>query len=763
MTAKDFTGPLTTLLAVAAITALLLFTWQAQLTAPVQPSTTGFSSAHAFATLSRLLAEQQPHPAGSPENAVVRDRIVEELKAAGYTPEIQSAFQCSPPGRNPGCSAVENIIAVHKGTGQGRAILATAHYDSVPAGPGVADDGAGVAVMLELARHLANQPPARNDVVILISDAEETGLRGALAFAEHHPLMKQVGLVVNVEARGTSGPSIMFETGSGNARLIDLFAGTVGRPVSNSLAYEIYKLLPNDTDFTVYKKHDLTGFNFAFIGSASRYHSRRDDLAHLDLNSLQHHGDNVFALMSKLIGADLGSLKSESDASYFDLFGQTLLVWPAALNLPIAALAFLAIIGLIVAHRDAFSWRAAGWSVLGFAAVPAFLFTAGWLLSFPLGVWPGVHPLDHPEPWPARIALAAAAILIALVVATLIGRRSDMRAGLLVNWLVLGAAAVACAAFLSGASYALVWPVLAVAVVGWIEMLGGGKSALTVTAAVGFVAAAFFWLAHMLALEAVLGFNMSHIKLLALAPFALALAPVFAPSQRAWPAMIACGLVIGVASFVAARVPAFTPDHPRALNLVYYDDRAARGPRWLVPDAPPDEAFLKATGFPAQDEDYLQAGLFKAKGRFKPAADLKLPTPTMTVRDVAARDGLSVLTGTLRAGRGGFAIGIGVAPGSGLRSLRLEGQDVLDAQRLAGKDPVIARVFGLGMRDVVFEITFDPRAPAKVVLLERSPLPDAQEARALTAARPNDAVPVHSGDGALIALPVDLATLKPGP
>ncbi|HVR93212.1 MAG TPA: hypothetical protein VHI75_05165, partial [Casimicrobiaceae bacterium] len=107
-----------------AITALLLHLWQSQLIAPSGAANTAFSEEHAFATLSRLLSEQRPHTAGSPENTVVRDRIIAELKSAGYAPEVQAVLQCDPAVRNPGCTAVENIIAVHKGTSDGKAVLA---------------------------------------------------------------------------------------------------------------------------------------------------------------------------------------------------------------------------------------------------------------------------------------------------------------------------------------------------------------------------------------------------------------------------------------------------------------------------------------------------------------------------------------------------------------------------------------------------------------------------------------------------------------
>src|SRR6202521_4014451 len=444
-------GVAATFLFVVAVTALLLDRWQSQLIAPSGTANTPFSEEHAFATLSRLLKEQRPQTAGSPENAVVRDRIIAELKLAGYAPEVQAVLQCGPAERNPGCTAVANIIAVHKGTGDGKALLASAHYDSVPAGPGVSDDGAGGAVGLELARAFSAKT-TRNDIIFLITDGEETGLRGARAFAERHPLIRRVGVVVNFEARGASGPSLMFETGPGNARLMDLFARTVARPSASSVSYEIYKLLPNDTDFSVYRKLGLSGFNFAFSNSASLYHSARDNLQYIDLRSLQHMGEHAFEVVGVLADADFETLKSASDASFFDIFGLVTVLWPAAISLPIALVALLGLIGLVVAHRDAFTLRATVWAALAFLAVLALLFAFGWLLSYPLGIWPGVHPLDHPQPWPGRVALVTTGMPVPLIVAGIFGRRVDSRALLLVNWLGLAVLTVGAAVLMRGAA-----------------------------------------------------------------------------------------------------------------------------------------------------------------------------------------------------------------------------------------------------------------------------------------------------------------------
>ncbi len=747
-----------------AITALLLHLWQSQLVAPSASGATrtAFSEEHAFATLSALLKEQRPHTAGSPENAVVRDRILAELRAVGYAPEVQAVFQCDTAPRFPGCTAVENIVAVHKGTGDGKAVLASAHYDSVPAGPGVSDDGAGVAVVLELARGFAART-TRNDVIFLLTDGEETGLRGARAFADHHPLMRRVGVVVNFEARGASGPSMMFETGPGNARLMDLFAHAVARPSASSVSYEVYKLLPNDTDFSVYRKLGLSGFNFAFSNSAARYHSVRDNLQYIDRRSLQHNGEHAFEVTGALADADLATLSASSDASFFDVFGLVTVVWSAAINVPIALVALLGLIGLIVAHRDAFTLRATGWAVIAFFAVPMLLFAFGWLLSYPLGIWPGVHPLDHPQPWPARVALATSGILVPLIVAGIVGSRVDARALLLVNWVVLALLAVGVAFTIGGASYPFLWPVFGVAIAGWVETLVRKRHAhsLRVTSLVGFVLAAFFLLAFLLGLELVLGFDLSQYKILVLMPFSLALVPVFvaSPGDRsrvAWGLSALCAVVVAGSAVVASQTRAYAANHPRGLNIVYYDDQATK-PRWLIGFVgAPDEAFLKAQGFPEKDEEYYQLGLLKGQGRFKNATGPHLPAPSFTVGEVGTQGGITVVRGTLRSGRGGFQIGIGVAPNSGVQSIRLDSQQTVSVEQLKGKEPTFVRIWGVGTRDVPMEISFDAATAPKLTLYERSPLPESDEARALVAARPADAAPDYNGDSALVFVVIDL-------
>ncbi|MGQ0479585.1 MAG: M28 family metallopeptidase [Pseudonocardia sp.] len=73
-----------------------------------------------------------------------------------------------------------NVIADSAGGRADRVVVAGAHLDSVPEGPGINDDGSGVAVLLELADQLALSPVApRNRVRFAFWGAEELGLIGS--------------------------------------------------------------------------------------------------------------------------------------------------------------------------------------------------------------------------------------------------------------------------------------------------------------------------------------------------------------------------------------------------------------------------------------------------------------------------------------------------------------------------------------------------------------------------------------------------------
>jgi Peptidase family M28 len=277
-----------------------------------------------------------PHPIGSPEHDRVRDYLAAQFTNLSLRPEIQRTTGVTPLFEAAG--TIENIVARLKGTGgSSDAVMLAAHYDSVVAGPGAGDDGAGVAALLETLRALRASPPLRNDVIFLFTDGEEDGLLGASAFVAQHPWAKNARVVLNFEGRGNAGPSQMFETSTGNGQLIGVFARSVPHPNASSLSYEIYKHMPNDTDMTLFKKAGMAGLNFAFIGHWEAYHTPLDNPQLLDRGSLQHHGENALFLARSLGNADLAQLQ-DRDAVYFSLPGNLFFhysarrLWPFAIT-----------------------------------------------------------------------------------------------------------------------------------------------------------------------------------------------------------------------------------------------------------------------------------------------------------------------------------------------------------------------------------------------------------------------------------------------
>ena len=168
---------------------------------------------------------QQPHPIGSPAAESARRYIVEQLEDLDLYPELQEFEAPDFFGISDGPVTGVNVAARISGTDSSGAVMLVAHYDTVPTTPGAADDASGVAVVLETARALQNGPPLRNDVILLLTDGEEpAGRYGATAFVERHPWAKEVAFVVNFEACGTGGPSLLVQTSGADGGGVNLLA-----------------------------------------------------------------------------------------------------------------------------------------------------------------------------------------------------------------------------------------------------------------------------------------------------------------------------------------------------------------------------------------------------------------------------------------------------------------------------------------------------------------------------------------------------------
>lgn len=311
-------------------------------------SETEFSVDRALTHVENLA--QQPHAVGFAGHAKTLAQVIASLKELGLQTEVQKGYTGGDWGN---LSQAQNVLARIKGREEGKALLLLSHYDSSPhSSLGASDAASGVATILEGIRaFLATNKQPKNDIIILITDAEELGLNGADLFVNKHPWVNDVGLVLNFEARGSGGPSHMLvETNRGNANLIREFAkANPEYPVANSLSYSIYKALPNDTDLTVFREDgDIEGFNFAFIDDHYDYHTALDTPERLDRNTLAHQGSYLMALMHHFSEADLNNLKSLSDHVYFNMPFFKTLHYPYEWIWPMFGLAVLAFVVLLI-------------------------------------------------------------------------------------------------------------------------------------------------------------------------------------------------------------------------------------------------------------------------------------------------------------------------------------------------------------------------------------------------------------------------------
>ena len=287
---------------------------------------------------------EKPHYVGTQAHSNVRKYLVNELRKLGLEVEVFQHLSTAP--KSGVATKTQNIITKINGSTKGKALALVSHYDSsTHSSLGASDAGSGVVTILEGIRaFLANGKQPKNDIIIVLTDAEEQGLLGAGAFVNFHPWAKNIGLVLNFEARGSGGSSYMFiETNGGNKKLIQSFSEAgVNIPVANSLIYEIYKLLPNDTDLTMFRElADIDGFNFAFMDDHFDYHTVQDSYQRIDKESLNHQADYLMASLNYFAFEDLTQLKSDENMVYFNFPGLNMVIYPYSWVSPLAFIATL--------------------------------------------------------------------------------------------------------------------------------------------------------------------------------------------------------------------------------------------------------------------------------------------------------------------------------------------------------------------------------------------------------------------------------------
>ncbi len=351
-----------------------------------------FSAERAFSHTVQIA--RAPHCLGTAEHTRIKEYIQNELLNLGleYGEQDTTAVYDQSGVR---AGYVSNLYGILKGNGTGKkAVLFLGHYDSCPHTPGAADDGSAVVSMLEAARALINSGPFDNDIIFLFTDGEESGLFGAKVFTEEHPLIETIGVVINIEARGSRGPALAYEFNENNGWIIRELNRAMPRLYAGSIFYEIYKRMPNNTDFTMFRRAGLSGVNMAFIDDYVNYHSMTDSPENLSLKSLQHHGDFIMASARHFGNIPLENTKSE-DVIFFNWIGSSMIIYSARLSLLLIVIVMvLAIIFFFLGFRKRqLRWGRVLLGSLLFILTLTFILFISWLLL--LGIKKGYPHYNH--------------------------------------------------------------------------------------------------------------------------------------------------------------------------------------------------------------------------------------------------------------------------------------------------------------------------------------------------------------------------------
>eukprot|EP00898_Chlorokybus_atmophyticus_P000288 jgi/Chlat1/125/Chrsp1S03090 len=185
-------------------------------------------------------------------------------------------------------------------------LLVSSHFDAFPDVRGAADDGANVAVMLEVARALVSNWPqdATSSVILLWNGAEEVIMQASHGFITSHKWSSSVRAFINLEAAGGGGHSTVFQLGPHNRWLAEVYAKHAAHPAAVVISQEVFEsgVIPSDTDFRMFRDFGhIPGMDWAYVSNGYTYHTILDTPHSLPAGSLQHCGDNLLAVTTALV------------------------------------------------------------------------------------------------------------------------------------------------------------------------------------------------------------------------------------------------------------------------------------------------------------------------------------------------------------------------------------------------------------------------------------------------------------------------------
>jgi len=700
-----------------------------------------FSAERAHNLLQTLLAENKPHPVGSPQNRVVKSRITAELDRLSIGWEEQATWACA--HRYNGCAFVENIIAIIPGKSGDSFIALMAHYDSVPMAPGAGDDGAGVVAILESARALALEAPFEHSIMLLFTDAEEMGLIGAEGFFNQHPLAKKIKVVLDFEGSGTTGQSMVLRTTDGNELLMNTLASETSSPFGFSFANEIFKRMPNDTDFSVVQRAGISGIDFAFAGERNHYHTPNDNTENLDLATIQHHGENMLPLTREL--ANNKSLNLGEHVVYANFYGQWMqwvsdhsiyLVLASALALLIALRRMKpamkeVLIGILTSIGILF-----GTIAVGLGAFQLVALVLGTTVS-----WPA-------NDFPHRTTLIFSTLAGGLTMIAFANKFSNQAAMMFAGWLLLLIVCVASLIYLPDAANTFLAPTLVASMLLLVMSFlpEPWRPWLFVLALIGVLPST---LGVIYLLEQSQGYTLIVATMPFIGLYMIAFAPFTAGVKLRNFALLAyLGSFASIA--MIALTPLYSQERPQHVNIHYYEDMNNQvAYNRLASSNPIIEPLASVKRLHLEEKKLLPFGNAQQKN-WTDSSLSGWSAPGLAVREDQVTDGARAVAVTLTSVRGADAIGLVIPIEAKLRQFHLGSQTYsarpINSGVLTGHNFI--KLIGVYHQPVTLTLEFDTITPIDDVYLIDFSTELPADSQSLFQHRAVNMSPVHGGDQA---------------
>lgn len=699
-----------------------------------------FDTTRAIERLGKVL-DGTPHPVDSTALDETRTRLLREITALGYTPEIRVHNACQAMAQGAiRCAFVQNVF-FRAGPAEGPALVLAAHYDSVDASPGFGDDGIGVAVWLEVAQ-LLKQETLQKPVVFLLTDGEETGLLGAQAFVDNRESYGfDVGRIINLEARGVRGPAMMFETGRPNAGVVGDWAKSGARPFSNSMMTAVYELLPNSTDLTVFLRAGMNGVNIAISDGLDFYHTTRDDLAMLDRASVQHMGDQALGATRAMLASDWSNDASTGEIVYSDIASRVFVTLPQVFALVLLGLCFAVAAMLLVRPTRESGWSKLDWRAL---ALPPALIAGAGLAAFALQQ---VFGLIRAEPayWTAQpqalnMTIFAATLLAGVALLAWLAPKSRPEALHASGWfwfLILG---MGLSFAVPGFTMIYLIPGIMFVIASAAAWLFPRYQLIAYAISSAFLALIFFPLIHLL--DVTMGLSLAPmfgvVEAMVIAPMLALVGPLVVHRK---PALLALGGVLGGAALVTLIMPAYSIDRPLALNFTAHYDMDEETAALF--------AGARPGALPAAIRNELSVGDIKSP----PGASANLaaraltfaqrPFATATVLSEETNAGAERIVSLRLSAPGARSIRLRIPAEAKPVRVRYDGR-VYDS-RATGEGDYVIDITGRAADGAVVDVMLASEQPTEwLVQGIWSGLPD--EASGLAALRPDTTVRIQMGD-----------------